>query len=294
MINHYRGGKFATQTELHERIKGLPQGWRRVTFSTLSLPIFSHRLDRLLIRFAVIRKFRSFNKQHHNKVTTQNFQIMEQPKVFISVGGTANIQQEGFVKSIEDRLRSENLIPNTVGRNKFSSDSPLKTVKDLMDECSGILVIALERTYFEKGIEKRGGDQEKSLPLTKLATPWNQIESAMAYAKGIPIMVIIEDGIRTEGLLEKGYDWYVLTIKPTENSLLSTEFNGVLSSWKSKVDQYNSNRTKSSTGSKINPSELTIGELVSNMKPAHLWSILAAVAALMIGIFIIGQHFPVK
>ncbi|UOE50759.1 hypothetical protein MTO98_06675 [Mucilaginibacter sp. SMC90] len=96
---------------------------------------------------------------------------MDQPKVFISVGGTTTPDQEAFVKYIEDRLRSENLVPNTIGRNTFSSDSPLKSIKDLMDECSGILVIALERTYFERGIEKRGSANETTLPATKFATP---------------------------------------------------------------------------------------------------------------------------
>lgn len=57
---------------------------------------------------------------------------MENAKVFISVGGTANSQQEDFVKLIEDRLRSETLIPSTVGRNNFSADSPLKAVKELI------------------------------------------------------------------------------------------------------------------------------------------------------------------
>jgi len=45
---------------------------------------------------------------------------------------------------------------------------------------------------------------------------------------------------------------------------------------------------------KINPSELTIGELISNMKPAQLWGVVAAIVALMAGIFMIGQHFPAK
>ena len=85
------------------------------------------------------------------------------PKVFISVGGTFNIQQEEFVKLIEDRLRNENLNPCTVGRNNFSADSPLVAVRELMNDCSGILVIALERTFFEKGIEKRGVAQEANL-----------------------------------------------------------------------------------------------------------------------------------
>ena len=40
----------------------------------ISLPIFIHRLDRLLIHFAVIRKFRSFNQQQHRADTALNSQ----------------------------------------------------------------------------------------------------------------------------------------------------------------------------------------------------------------------------
>lgn len=218
---------------------------------------------------------------------------MEQKKVFISVGGTANTQQEDFVRLIEDRLRSENLIPSTIGRNNFSADSPLKAVKDLMNECSGILVIALERTYFEKGKEKRGGTQETDLAQIKFATPWNQIESGMAYAKDLPILVILEEGIRAEGLLEKGYDWYVMKVALNQNSLTTQEFNGVLSSWKTKVENHSIN-LQAKASAKINPSEITVGELITNMKPSHLWSVLAAIAALMVAIFVIGQHFPAK
>lgn len=220
---------------------------------------------------------------------------MDQPKVFISVGGTSTPSQEDFVKSIEDRLRSENLTPNTIGRNTFSSDSPLKSIKGLMDECSGILVIALERIYFESGIEKRGSANEITLSTTKFATPWNQIESAIAYTKNLPILVIVEEGIRAEGLLEKGYDWYVMTVKPNQNSLSTVEFNGVLASWKSKVEALSiSKNNTDAERRKIVPDELTVGELLSNMKPAQLWGVLAAIIALMAAIFVIGQHFPAK
>lgn len=219
---------------------------------------------------------------------------MSNSKVFISVGGTANSQQEDFVKLIEERLRSEGLIPSTVGRNNFSADSPLKAVKELMNGCSGMLVIALERVFFERGIEKRGGPQEKALSNIRLATPWNQIESAMAYVKELPILVITEDGIRAEGLLEKGYDWYSMTVSLDQKSLNSPEFNGVLSSWKKKVEQNYQEKLKVSESVKVVPEELTIGNIISNMKPAQLWSILAAFVALMGGIFLVGQHFPAK
>jgi hypothetical protein len=161
-----------------------------------------------------------------------------------------------------------------------------------MEECTGILVIALERIYFENGFEKRGGEHENTLTNIKVATPWNQIESAMAYAKGIPILIILEEGVKNEGLLEKGHDWYVMTVKAHESSLTTTEFNGVVSSWKEKVIQHSLNKGKKSTS--LDLANLTIGQLVSCMKPSQLWSILAALAALMTGIFIIGTHFPAK
>lgn len=85
---------------------------------------------------------------------------MNELDVFVSVGGTATEQQETFVRAVEDRLRSEGLVPHTVGRNTFSADTPLKTITDLLSRCSGTVVIALERSYFASGIEKRGGPKE--------------------------------------------------------------------------------------------------------------------------------------
>lgn len=75
---------------------------------------------------------------------------MNEMNVFVSVGGTANDRQEAFVRAVEDRLRSEGLIPYTVGRNTFSADAPLKAVTELLDKCSGAVIIVLERTYFPR------------------------------------------------------------------------------------------------------------------------------------------------
>lgn len=208
---------------------------------------------------------------------------MDQLNVFVSVGGTATDQQESFVRAVEDRLRSEGLIPYTVGRNTFSSDSPLKTVTDLMDKCSGTVVIALERMYIASGTDKRGGPKATPLTEVKLPTPWNQIEAAMAYARGLPLMVIVEAGLKPEGLLEHGYDWYVMGVKPEAAALSSVEFNGVLASWKDKMI------TRPAKESRSRPTaDLTLGELVGGLKPTQLWSILVALAGLLAGAFAAG------
>jgi hypothetical protein len=209
---------------------------------------------------------------------------MNELNVFVSVGGTATEQQETFIRAVEDRLRSEGLAPHTVGRNTFSSDAPLKAVTELLDKCSGTVVIALERTYFASGVEKRGGPKESSLSDIKLPTPWNQIEAAMAYSRGHPLMVIVESGLRSEGLLERGNDWYVQWVKPDAAALSTSEFNGVLADWKRKL-VYPSVKTAPAPKA---ASDLTVAELLGSLKPTQLWSVLAALGALIVGAFALG------
>ena len=208
---------------------------------------------------------------------------MNELNVFVSVGGTATEQQEAFVRAVEDRLRSEGLVPHTVGRNTFSADAPLKTVTELMNSSAGAVVIALERSYFPSGTEKRGGPKEVALTDVKLPTPFNHIEAAMAYTRGLPLMVIVETGLKSEGLLERGYDWYVQWVKPEAAALNSTEFNGVLASWKQKMVQTPKKPSLSKTAS-----DLTVAELIGGLKATQLWSVLVALAALIAGAFALG------
>ena len=65
---------------------------------------------------------------------------MEQ-KIFLSVGRTYTQQQEEFVSSLEEFMRSQGIIPQTVGRTYFSSQQPLVAVAELMRQCSGTLVV---------------------------------------------------------------------------------------------------------------------------------------------------------
>ncbi len=213
---------------------------------------------------------------------------MNSVDIFVSVGGTCTDEQELFVSTVEDRLRSEGLVPHTVGRNTFSSDAPLKTVTKLMEKCSGTVVIALERMYFTEGLDKRGGKEENLLKNIKLSTPWNQIEAAIAYTHGHPLVVIVEEGLKNDGLLERGYDWYVQIVKPEPAALNTLEFNGVLADWKSKVieGQGKTQESKKQTG--VSPANLTIGDIIKDLKPQQLWSFLVLFASALAGAFALG------
>jgi hypothetical protein len=96
-------------------------------------------------------------------------------------------------------------------------------------------------------------------------------------------MVVVESGLKSEGLLERGNDWYVQWVKPDAAALTTTEFNGVLASWKQKMAQ-----PPKKTPMAKPASDLTVAELVGSLKPTQLWSALGSLAVLVAGAFALG------
>lgn len=155
--------------------------------------------------------------------------------VFVSVGRPATPRQEDFVKAIEAHLASSGMRPRTVGRNVFTHTQPLRAVSDLMDHCAGAIVLAFERLYIEQGRERRGGPDEAPAQSIAIATPWNQIEAAFAYARRVPLLVIREPIVRADGLLEPRYDWYVHTTSLEPQCVSDPAFLGMFESWRRDV-----------------------------------------------------------
>lgn len=209
--------------------------------------------------------------------------------IFVSVGSTSSPIQEEFIRSVEERLRAEGLVPQTVGRNVFSADSPFNAVTKLMESCSGVVVIALERLYIESGIEKRGGPLEAPIANIKIATPWNQIEATMGYVRKLPLLVLVEEGVRADGLLEKGLDWYVQTITLDQSTLNTSTFNGILASWKQKLTP----PAQKPVNPVVLPGEMTVVQLLGSLKTAQLWSVGVALVSALVGAFTLGgKLFP--
>jgi hypothetical protein len=109
-----------------------------------------------------------------------------------------------------------------------------------------------------------------------MPTVWNQIEAAIAYAHDHPLLVIVEKGLRKEGLLETGYDWYVQWVDIDAKLLHEREFSGVFNDWKERVEKYKS--SGSSRNIKVDPEKLTIRQIFGSLKPAQLWAIIIAIA----------------
>jgi hypothetical protein len=157
---------------------------------------------------------------------------MATPRIFISMGTPYNDEYLEFRDALEEFLRNGcNANPRIIDKNEYPSGNALDKIRDVMRTCHGVLVVAYERTYLEAGIEKRGSDRAVALSQRKYTTPWNHIESAMAYSLGLPIYIICQEGLVPEGLIETKPDWYVLYTEISKNSFAKIQTVESIRAW---------------------------------------------------------------
>jgi hypothetical protein len=196
-------------------------------------------------------------------------------RAFLSVGRVANAQQKAFLDKLTSKLQNRDIDPRTIGRNAFTSGQPLDKIKEEMRKAYGLIALAFERTRFPSGgvEEKPAPEAPEVLPERRYATPWHHIELAMANILGIPTFAIVERGVREEGLLEDKYGWYVYRTRLELSELDSEEFVGILDDWCARV--------KALRRPKIDVADLTVGELIYNLRPAQFWSVLVATLTIL-------------
>lgn len=201
-------------------------------------------------------------------------------RIYLSVGTGLSEAQEAFVQSLEARISAAGMSTHTVGRNEFSSDAPLIAVKNLMESCDGVIVLALERLRFPEGTERPGSSREQKLGPTSLPTSWNQIEATLAYEKGKPLLVIVDENVRQDGMLEAQYDWYVETLRTRPDELDTKQFTARLKHFGEKIKGRAQAQKVERDAKSSNDLEATsIGEWLRLLTPGQLWAILTPVVA---------------
>ena len=186
--------------------------------------------------------------------------------VFLSVGRTSTEAQEAFVRGVEELLREHDFMPHNLGRSDYSAKQPLQAIQELMDGCAGSVIVAFERLFVESGVERRGSVDARDIAAQGITTVWNQIEAAMAYAKGHPLLVIVEKGIVQQGLLSHGADWYVQEVELDPNELRSPETIGRLKDWKARVlARASAPAIPATPVTHPTVEKLTVGEIVSEL-----------------------------
>ncbi|HEY4573192.1 MAG TPA: hypothetical protein VIJ26_04495 [Thermoanaerobaculia bacterium] len=163
--------------------------------------------------------------------------------VFMSYPKPCFKKQQAFVQHVCDYLETRGLSPRTLGVTDYDMDAPLTAIRRLMLESNGLITVAFQRTYVEKGTARLRTDVTdlKEVPIDGmwLTTPWPHIEAAMAYQIGLPILILREKGVLDDGILEKGVVGLYMSEfdldKSPDDYFASAEWSGLMGKWEGYV-----------------------------------------------------------
>lgn len=142
---------------------------------------------------------------------------MPAPRVFISMGTPYTPEYEQFRNELASFLHDRcDVDPRIIGKSDYPDGSPLEYIRTIMRSCSGVIIVAYERKFLQAGAERRGSPSEQQIAERAYTTPWNHVESAMAYSLELPLFIFCQKGLCEEGLIESKTDWYVkhVDVKP--------------------------------------------------------------------------------
>ncbi len=163
--------------------------------------------------------------------------------VFLSYSRPYTDHQQEFIDRVREFLASRGLESRTLGVTDYDMDEPLTAIRRLMLESNGLLAIAFRRYHIEEGAEKVRGEQgepkDRLLSDQYFSSAWCQIEPAMAFQLGLPILIFREKGVIADGVLEKGVLGTYLPefdlTKPIDDYLKAPEWNQIIAEWEGYV-----------------------------------------------------------
>lgn len=157
-------------------------------------------------------------------------------KVFVSIGSGRSPSQSKAYEAILGALRAAELEPREMAAHEWSKTKRLGAVADIMNECQAVVVVATQRYKFTSGTEVVASGPERQLRDVCQPTVWNQIEGAIAVAKGLPVFVIAEEGLRVDGLLsDDDEDWTVHWAPLSAGEFSTEELRVALEGWRAQV-----------------------------------------------------------
>lgn len=155
--------------------------------------------------------------------------------VFVSVGRHATALQRQACEAVLARVAAVGLQPHLLLDAGRAGAAPLPEIRRLIDGCHGTLVLAHARYAFAHGHERVHDGGTRPLQDVRFPTTWNHIEAAFACARGHPLLVVCEEGLKADGLLEDAYGWPVHRSEFHPTAFDGEDFTAALLAWKARV-----------------------------------------------------------
>jgi hypothetical protein len=156
--------------------------------------------------------------------------------VFLSHPSRLNSIQQEFVDAIISKIREALLFPRTLPVTEQYPETPLTNIRRMMLSSYGFISLNLNQRQVYI-IQNNLGQPQNQFALE--GSPFAQIEPAMAYQYGLPILLIREAGVEQSGIWSFGIGPFLILewdpTRPLEDFFTSNAWLEIFPNWLSQV-----------------------------------------------------------
>ncbi|RGH94797.1 hypothetical protein DW708_08780 [Ruminococcus sp. AM27-11LB] len=132
--------------------------------------------------------------------------------IFLSRPNPFTNEQSYFIDELITKMTDVQLRNITLEANDYNPYESLTCLCELIKRCYGMIIVAFGQCYIEKGIFKKGAinkdcyfdSYEKSINKMWVTSPFCHIEGAIAFGNHLPILILEQYGLKTDGILKAG------------------------------------------------------------------------------------------
>ena len=150
-------------------------------------------------------------------------------QIFLSRPTWIAAEFEQGINTFLTQLDNLGLVPRTLGVSDYANKAPLDEVIEIMKSCHGAIVLGVPQIVINSGFLK---DRPVESPIT-LGTEWNHLEAGLAYAAGLPMLVVHHQSV-SRGIFDRGVmNAFLHCIDMSVNNWsMQPSLNGAIKHWR--------------------------------------------------------------
>lgn len=144
------------------------------------------------------------------KITTE--EQKNKGQVFFSMPGCLGKREETLTKEYKAILETLGYSVFYYQKDDYPKFGQFTRVRESLQKSSAVIAFGFRQTKIEDGIALPGTPKESRITDKWLNTPWNEVEVGMALMRGLPILLVKDEGIDSGIFDEKLSECFVASI----------------------------------------------------------------------------------
>ena len=122
--------------------------------------------------------------------------------VFFSMPGYVSKRAEVLTKEYKIILEKFGFSVIYYQKDDYPEFGQISRVKESIDKASAVVAFGFRQTEVKSGVQFPGTEKESAFKDRWLHTPWNELEVGMAVMRGLPILLVKDEGVDS-GIFDK-------------------------------------------------------------------------------------------